>query len=106
MDSNRRKNNRIRSNLPIEIQIDKQITISGELKDLSPKSAFIKVNNSVYMQVNDEFNFTINTAFNDITDQVRGKARISRIKKGEGIAVFFTQMDENSSNSLKQMLQT
>ena len=104
MQNNRRQNNRIASSLPIEIQIDKQITIEGKLKDISHRSAFVTMKNSVYMQVNDEFKFFIKTALQNPEDTVSGTARISRIAKGEGIAIFFTDMDEKSSASLQQLL--
>lgn len=98
--NNRRQSNRIKSSLPIDLQIDQQITITGQLKDISERSAFIVMKSSVYMQVNDEFKFQIN----NMDQVVTGTARISRIAPGEGIVVFFTHMDQSKSSSLSELL--
>lgn len=102
MQDNRRRYNRSSSNLPIAIKIDSQITVKGELKDISEKSAFVKLKESIYVQVNDEILFTIssNTQQNWI---VTGQARISRIDKGEGFVIYFTVMDPESTARLNEL---
>ena len=103
MSDNRRQNNRVGANLPIEIYVDSQVTIQGRVKDLSSKSAFIQMKSSVYMQLNDELNFLIKLSQGAEND-VGGVGRISRIAPGEGIAIYFTQMDEAGTSRLQQLI--
>jgi hypothetical protein len=58
------------------------------------------------MQPNDELNFIIRRSVENLEDCVQGQARISRIAVGEGIAIYFTKMDEDSTNRLKQMVES
>ncbi len=102
--SNRRRANRIKSSLPIELQIDQQITVQGRLKDITVKSAFVLMKSSVYMEVNDEFRFYIRSVTNAEDEALTGIARVSRIAPGEGIAIYFTDMDTSATNRLAEML--
>jgi hypothetical protein len=104
MYDNRRQNNRVNANLPVEICIGSQVTIQGFLRDLSLKSAFISMKGNIYLQVNDELNFLIKCAADDLEKCVGGVARISRIAAGEGIAIYFTKLDENASAKLQQLI--
>ena len=104
MQDNRRQDNRITAKFPVDLQVDSQITIRGELKDISEKSAFIVIKESVFIQLNDEFGFRIKKDANDPEASVTGKARVSRIEKGEGIAIYFTQLIGDSPMRLKQLL--
>jgi len=99
MQENRRQHNRIASNWPVEISIGSQVVIQGRLKDLSVKSAFVRMKSSVYMKINDELGFTIKCSPEDNGSEgtVSGEARISRIAPGEGIAIYFTKLMEGSS---------
>ena len=101
---NRRRDNRRISNLPVEICIGSQVTIAGRLKDISLKSAFIQMKSSAYMQVNDELNFLIKCSCDDSEDSVGGVARISRILTGEGIAIYFTRIDDASMSRLQALI--
>ena len=101
---NRRRDNRRISNLPVEICIGSQVTIAGQLKDISLKSAFIQMKSSVYMQINDELNFLIKWSAGDNENSVGGVARISRILAGEGIAIYFTQIDDASMSRLQELI--
>lgn len=101
---NQRQALRVSSDLPIRISIGSQLSFSGHLKDLSLKSAFIKVSGSIFVQSGDEITFIINSSTNNVLDLIKGFARISRIVPGEGFAVFFIKMDENSQNRLKKLV--
>ena len=104
MLNNRRQNSRVNSSLPIDIQVDSQITIKGQIRDISDKSAFVILKSGIFLQLNDEFVFLIKITTDNLDKSVTGKARISRIEKGEGIAIYFTQMDDESSLRLRQLL--
>jgi hypothetical protein len=103
MQDNRRQHNRITVNFPIDLKIDSQITIEGKVKDISPKSAFIEIKNSVAMQVNDEFDFHAKYTQDMNEKNLQGTMCISRIAPGQGIAVYFTEMDEQSSSRLNEL---
>ncbi len=96
---------RVALNFPITISMGSQITIAGELKDLSLKSAFIKVRNSIYLQVNDEIAFAIKRTTDSTDDLVCGSACISRIAPGEGMAIYFTKMEKDSTTRLKELVE-
>ena len=102
--NNLRRDSRVTAELPARISIGSQLTLNGLLKDLSLKSAFIRVKNSVYVQLNDEVGFEIQCSINDPQDVVVGMARISRIAGGEGLAIYFTKMDGASLDRLKVLL--
>ena len=101
---NKRQDQRFSSSFPVQISVGSQITLEGQLKDLSLKSAFMKIKESVYMKPNDELDFTIKLSLNGIESLIQGQARISRIAAGEGFAIYFTKMDESSTNLLKQIV--
>ena len=90
--------------MPATISVGSQVTIKGQLKDLSLNSAFIRIKSSVYLNVNDEIGITIECASNDVSVEIQGMARISRIVPGEGFAVYFTKIDDNSLKCIKKLL--
>ena len=96
---------RVRSELPALISIGSQLTLQGQLKDLSLKSAFICIRSSVFWKINDEIGVAIQYIPKDNTTIIEGMARISRIVPGEGLAVYFTRMDDRSLGRLKDFLQ-
>ena len=103
--SNQRQFQRISTSLPIQLSFGTQITLEGQLKDISFKSAFIKLKGSIYMEENDELTFLIKLSSENLDDVIQGAARISRIAKGEGIVIYFTKIDEASSNRLKKLIE-
>ena len=103
MLNNRRQNDRVSSNLTVEIAIGSQVVIQGQLRDLSSKGAFIRMKSSVFLQQNDELNFQIKCSSVE-EDIINGEARISRIVVGEGIAIYFTKLSEQSTLRLQQLL--
>lgn len=56
------------------------------------------------MQLNDELTFVIESS-DASQPSVQGAARISRVSAGEGIAIYFVKMDEDSLNQLKKMVE-
>jgi len=95
--SNHREAPRVSSALPVNLIFGSQITLLGQVKDLSLKSAFIRVKSSIHMAIHDELEFNINSS-------IQGFARISRVAPGEGIAIYFTKIDEASSSRLQQLV--
>ena len=102
---NQRQAPRTTNSLPIQLKFGTQIILEGQLKDLSLKSAFIKIKESIFMQPNDEVNFSIRRSRNGVEESVEGLGRISRIAAGEGIAIYFTKMDEDSSSRLRELIE-
>ena len=100
-----REEQRISSELPARISIGSQLTLQGQLKDLSLKSAFIRIKSSIFLTVNDEVGFAIQASSNNAEDLVQGLARVSRIVPGEGIAIYFTKMDDAAATRLKEIFQ-
>ncbi len=102
--NNQRKTQRVGLSLPIQISFGSQITLTGQIKDLSLKSAFIVIKSSIYMQLNDEISFAIQYPSDSPAENVQGSARISRLAIGEGIAIYFTKLDEGSSDRLRKLV--
>ncbi len=106
MSNNSRCSPRFGFNMPVHLSFGSQITLQGQVKDLSLKSAFVNVKSSVHMDVNDELTFNIGRLTDEAHNRIQGQARISRVAKGEGIAIYFTQLDEPSSTCLQRMIST
>jgi len=104
VDKNRRQERRVSANLAVELKVDSQVTVTGTLKDLSPRSAFVQMRESVYMRLHDELQFFIQRAGGDLTRGIRGRGRITRIAEGEGIAIHFTDLEKSSVAHLEQVL--
>ena len=102
---NQRQNQRVPISLSVKISFGSQVTLSGRIRDLSLKSAFILVKGGVHMQLNDELAFVIENPDTSVQQDVQGSARISRVSAGEGIAIYFVKMDEASTNQLRKMLE-
>jgi c-di-GMP-binding flagellar brake protein YcgR len=99
-----RQESRVGVELPVQISVGSQFTLHGTLKDLSAKSAFITMKSSVYLQNNDEVGFLIRLSQDDDAQVIEGMARISRIAVGEGMAIYFTKIDDKSTGRLKGLL--
>ena len=99
-----RQESRVGLEFPVQISVGSQFTLHGTLKDISPKSAFITMKSSVYLQNNDEVGFLIRLSPDSDTDTIEGMARISRIAVGEGMAIYFTKMDDGSTGRLRGLL--
>ena len=91
--------------LPATISVGTQISVNGQLKDISLNSAFIKIKSTIYLNVNDEIGITIQCSSNDASELIQGMARISRIVPGEGFAVYFTKLDDDSLKFIKKIIQ-
>ena len=103
MSQNQRNAQRINLSIPIQLIFGTQITLKGQLKDISVNSAFITIKSSVHMATNDELKFVIDNLPN-IEGSIQGRARISRVAPGEGIAIYFTEMNKTSLNNLQRLI--
>ena len=104
MNREQRSQQRVSVEFPVTIRVGSQITVKGQLKDLAINSAFIKIKNNIYLTINDEVGFEIQCS-NEATDVIKGSARLSRMVPGEGFAIYFTQIDDDSTKCLKKILQ-
>ena len=105
MQNNNRNLQRFSFSVPIQLSFGSQITLLGQLKDLSSKSAFINIrSSSIHMDLNDELQFSIANDKGEFDGSIQGTARISRVSAGEGIAIYFTKIDEPSMGNLAQLI--
>ena len=103
--NDQRSQPRVSVELPATITVGSQITVKGQLKDLSLNSAFIRIKNSLYLNINDEIGITIQCSPDDENEVIQGLARISRMVPGEGFVVYFIKIDEDSIKYIKKLLQ-
>ncbi len=103
-NNEQRQESRTSSQLAAQISIGTQITLKGRLKDLSLKSAFIVIKESVFIEANDELTFMFGETLENVDECIQGTARVSRLVKGEGFAIYFTKMDEDSIGRLKKIV--
>ncbi len=96
---------RVNVELPATISVGSQLTVKGQLKDISLNSAFITIKHNIYLNINDEIGITIQCSPDDDNEVIHGLARISRMVPGEGVAVYFTKIDEDSLKYIKKLLQ-
>ncbi len=99
-----RRDARVSSELPVTISIGTQFSLQGFLKDLSQKSAFIRIRHSVFIQTNDDVGFTIQSSATDPDEVIQGTARVSRIVPGEGFAIYFLKLDDASMTRLRKLV--
>ena len=102
-NNNQRDTQRLSLSIPIDLIFGTQITLRGQIKDLSPKGAFVLIKSSVHMATSDELEFNIKGIPGNADACIQGTARISRVAPGEGIAVYFTKMDEASKGHLQKL---
>jgi hypothetical protein len=95
---------RVNAEFPATISVGSQLTVKGQLKDLSSSSAFIRIKNNIFLSVNDEVGFTIQLSSGSDDEIIEGLARISRIVPGEGLAIYFTKIDDDSLKCIKKFL--
>ena len=96
---------RVNVEFPVTISVGSQLTVKGYLKDLSLTSAFVRIKNNIYLNINDEIGITIQyPSNNDENLEIKGMARISRMVPGEGFAVYFTKLDDESQKYIKKLL--
>jgi len=103
-NSDQRGQPRLVVEFPATISVGTQLTVKGQLKDLSLNSAFVKIKNNIYLNINDEIGITIQCSTEDASVLIQGMARISRMVPGEGFVVYFTKIDENSLKQIKKLL--
>ena len=95
---------RVSVEFPVTISVGSQLTVKGLLKDLSLSSAFIRIKNNIYLNINDEIGISIQCSPTDTEVMIQGMARISRIVPGEGFAVYFTKVEDDSLKQIKKLL--
>lgn len=95
---------RVNVEFPATVSVGSQLTVKGQVKDLSLNSAFIRIKNNLYLSVNDEVGIVIQCSSNE-ADHIQGLARISRMVPGEGFVVYFTKIDDNSLKQIKKLVQ-
>jgi hypothetical protein len=105
MHQDQRNTQRVNVTHPIQISFGSQIVLQGQLKDLSLKSAFVILKGSVHMAANDQLAFLIENIPN-IPGSIKGSARISRIIPGEGIAIYFIKIEEESVSRLQRLIKS
>jgi hypothetical protein len=104
-NNDQRSQSRANVELPTIISVGSQLTVKGQLKNISLNSAFIQIKNNLYLDINDEVGIAIQCSPDDENVVVQGLARISRMVPGEGFAVYFTEIDEGSLKYIKKLLQ-
>lgn len=100
-----RRDPRVSSELPVTISIGTQLSLQGHLKDISQKSAFIRIRNSVFLEMNDEVGFAIHCSSAE-EDVIAGNGFVTRIMPGEGMAICFVDLDGDSDKRLKKLLES
>ena len=95
---------RVNVEYPVTISVGSQITVKGHLKDISLSSAFIRIKNSIFLNVNDEVGIAVQCSLDDDKEMIEGLARISRMVPGEGFVVYFTKIDDVSLKRIKKIL--
>ena len=89
---------------PATISVGSQLTVKGHLKDLSLSSAFVRIKNNIYLNINDEVGISIQCSSDEEDAEITAMARISRMVPGEGFVVYFTKIDDDSTKRLKKLL--
>ena len=103
-NNEQRQEFRTSSELPAQISIGSQLTLKGRLKDVSLKSAFVVIKESVFLEAGDEIIFSFQAASDDTSEAIQGTARVSRLVKAEGFAIYFTKIDDASMVRLKKIV--
>ncbi len=104
--NDQRNQPRVSVEFPATISVGSQLTVKGQIKDLSLNSAFVRIKQNIYLDINDEVGITIQCSPDDADEVIQGLARISRMVPGEGFAVYFTKIDEDSLKHIKKLLQS
>ena len=55
---------------PATISVGTQLTVKGQLKDISLNSAFIRIKNNIYLNINDEVGISIICSPEDDTTKI------------------------------------
>ena len=103
-NNNQRDTQRLSLSIPIDLIFGTQITLRGQIKDISLKGAFINIKGGVHMALHDKLEFIIKDIPGSADACIQGTARISRVTPGEGIAIYFTRMDETSTGHLQRLV--
>ena len=100
MQNERRYVKRIVTEVAIDLKIDSQITVCGNVKNINENGAFIQIKSSVSMRVNDQFEFVIKNE----QGRIAGMVCISRVVPGDGIGVYFLDLDSDSKKNIQILI--
>ncbi len=100
----KRKEQRVAVTAKIKISIGTQLTVEGQIKDITLNSAFITMRNNIYLNSNDTISYEFEVTLDGKLCIFKGNAYVTRIVKGEGFVISFLKMDEASLNNLKKLL--
>jgi len=103
MHKERRSIERVQYYKPVQLSFGIQVSVTGKIRDISEKSAFIDMKSSLYVEKDDEFDFKIFLSRDDADLTVEGKAKISRVAT-EGIAIYFTYLSKDSQEKLLDLI--
>lgn len=103
MHNERRRTERVQYYKPVQISFGSQVSVTGKIRDISDKSAFIDMRSSLYVEKDDEFDFKIFLSREDAELTIEGKAKISRVAT-EGIAIYFTHLSKKSTTKLMDLV--
>ncbi len=104
-NNEQRREPRLNTEFIVMISVGSQVTVQGQLKDISLSSAFIKIKSNIFLKTGDEIRFAIQSSPDDVHPLMQGSARVSRFVPGEGFAIYFSKMDDASAKYLKRFLQ-
>ncbi|MBU0468435.1 MAG: PilZ domain-containing protein [Candidatus Omnitrophica bacterium] len=103
MQNDRRRTERVQYYKPVQLNFGIQVSVTGKIRDISEKSAFIDMKSSLYVEKDDEFDFKIFLSREDSELTVEGKAKISRVAT-EGVAIYFTHLSKKSHEKLLELI--
>lgn len=100
----KRKEQRVGIVAKIKISIGTQLTVEGQIKDITLTSVFVSMRNNIYLNSNDTIQYEFETTVEGKPYVFKGNAYVTRIVKGEGFVISFSGMDDVSLNNLKRVL--
>lgn len=101
----KRQESRINSSLSVLVSIGTQLTLKGNLRDLSMTSAFVNIKESVFIETGDDITLSFNQSNVEVDDFIKVSAKVSRLVKGEGFAVYFTKVTDSAKEEIQKLCQ-
>lgn len=90
----------------VHLSLAPQLTIFGELKDISLSGAFVRVKNRIYFENDTPIDFMIKRTKSSTYEWIEGSGIIARIAHKDGIGIRFTDFKHDSSSRLKRLIFT
>jgi len=101
----RRKTTRVRYDYPVEVFLQKGISLQGEIKDLSLKGAYITGVDLNLIETGEVFRFKIMLKRSKPALGVNVSARVVRKDSCKGIGISFSGMDIESLTNLRRLVE-